>query len=99
MLFVLGAALALNIQVQAQPSQSRRRLPVVRDSIEDTTTTTNRRRRQGVRKAVTAEVLSTAFKDLTAKTTLLSARAARLGQDSALVAYDAMSYQRLSVGM
>src|SRR5262249_14967980 len=51
------------------------------------------------RKPVTSEVLQTAFKDPTARTTLVHARAARLTQDSALVAYDAMSYQRISAGM
>jgi len=43
--------------------------------------------------------VATAYKDATAKTTLLAARTARLSQDSALVAYDAMSYQRISAGM
>ena len=57
-----------------------------------------RRPHQGVRRPVTAELQATAFKDVTAKTTLLAARAARLKQDSALVAYDAMSYERISVG-
>src|SRR5213075_3532999 len=51
------------------------------------------------RRPVTAEVLATAYKDQTAKATLLHARAARLTQDSSLVAYDAMSYQRISAGM
>jgi hypothetical protein len=98
MLLLLGAAFALNFQ--AQVPQARRRLPAVRDSIVDSTATpASRRRRQGVRRPVTAEVLATAFKDQTAKTTLLHARAARLTQDSALVAYDAMAYQRISAGM
>jgi len=43
--------------------------------------------------------LATAFKDQTAKMTLLRARAARLTQDSSLVAYDAMAYQRISAGL
>ncbi len=74
---------------------------MVRDSTEaDTTDSPNgRRRHQGVRRAVTAEMQATAFKDATAKTTLLAARAARLRQDSALVAYDAMSYERISAGL
>jgi len=96
MLLLLGVALALNFQAQAPAS--RRRVPTVRDSVADSTTTPGRRRR-GVRRAVTAEVLATAFKDQTAKATLLRARAARLTQDSALVAYDAMSYQRISAGI
>jgi hypothetical protein len=48
---------------------------------------------------VTAEDQRTAFKDATAKATLLHARVARLTQDSALTSYDAMSYERVSVGM
>jgi hypothetical protein len=98
MLVLLGAAFALNLQTQVP--QSSRRLPTVRDSSVDSVATTSRRRhRQGVRRPVTADVLATAFKDQTAKTTLLHARAARLTQDSALVAYDAMAYQRVSAGM
>jgi hypothetical protein len=98
MLFVLGAALALNFQ--AQVPQSRRRLPAVLDSVVDSSATPSKRRhREGVRRPVTAEVLATAFKDQTAKITLLRARAARLTQDSSLVAYDAMAYQRISAGL
>ena len=99
MLLLLGAAFALNFQAQA-PVQSRRRPPTVRDSIADSSVATSgRRHRRGVRRPVTAEVLATAFKDQTAKATLLHARAARLTQDSSLVAYDAMSYQRISAGL
>jgi hypothetical protein len=98
MLFVLSAVCALNFQ--AQVPQSRRRLPAVLDSVIDSSATpSTRRRHEGVRRPVTAEVLATAFKDQTAKTTLLRARAARLTQDSSLVAYDAMAYQRISAGL
>jgi len=98
MLFVLGAALALNFQ--AQVPQSRRRLPAVLDSVVDSSATPSKRRHhEGVRRPVTAEVLASAFKDQTAKITLLRARAARLTQDSSLVAYDAMAYQRISAGL
>jgi len=78
----------------------RARTPVVKDSTNgDSTDAPNgRRRHQGVRRPVTAELQASAFKDATAKTTLLAARAARLKQDSALVAYDAMTYERISVG-
>ena len=48
---------------------------------------------------VTPEHLRTAFKDPQARELLLRARAARLEQDSALMSYEAKSYQRLSVGM
>jgi hypothetical protein len=99
MLLLLGAAFALNFQAQVVP-QARRRPPAVRDSIVDSTETSkSRRHRQGIRRPVTADVLATAFKDQTARTTLLHARTARLTQDSALVAYDAMAYQRISAGL
>jgi hypothetical protein len=98
MLVLLGAALALNFQVQIQVGPSRRAAPTVRDSVVDSTATKSRRKR-GVRRPVTAEVLASAFKDATARTTLMRAREARLTQDSTLVAYDAMSYARISAGM
>ncbi|HTI62438.1 MAG TPA: ShlB/FhaC/HecB family hemolysin secretion/activation protein [Gemmatimonadaceae bacterium] len=97
MFVLLGAALALNFQA-TQPDPAHRRLPVVRDSAADTASS-SRRRHQGRRKPVTAELLATAYKDPAARSTLLRARVARLTQDSALVAYDAMSYQRVSVGL
>ena len=97
MLLTIGALLALNFQVQIGPT--RRRPPTVRDSVGDSSDTTGRRRNRNYRKAVTADLLATAFKDATAKGTLLKGRAARLTQDSALIAYDAMAYQRISAGM
>lgn len=48
---------------------------------------------------VTEEHLRTAFQDPAARELLLRARAARLTQDSALLSYDAKTYQRVSVGM
>lgn len=107
---VLGAVAALNFQGSppppTPPAPSRqgptrgRRPPAVRDStLSDSTDNPNARRRtRGVRRPVTAELQASAFKDATAKITLLAARTARLKQDSALVAYDAMSYERVSVG-
>jgi Omp85 superfamily domain len=113
-LLVFGVVAALNFQGSppAQPpktpptpasapaQQGRRgRTPVVRDSTPDEPRdSASGRRHQGVRRAVTAELQATAFKDATAKITLLAARAARLKQDSALVAYDATTYERISVG-
>jgi hypothetical protein len=48
---------------------------------------------------VTAEHLATAFKDNAARELLLLARDARMRQDSSLVSYDAMTYQRTSAGI
>jgi hypothetical protein len=96
MLMLLGA-LALTLQVQTPRS---RPAPIVRDSAGQPDTVSKRRRRpRGTREPVTAEVLTSAFKDQVARSTLLQARVARLRQDSALKAYDAMSYQRVSAGM
>jgi hypothetical protein len=59
--------------------------------------------RQQIRRArtpaVTEAVLASAFKDAAARTLLLRARESRLVQDSTLSAYDANTYERLSVGM
>lgn len=48
---------------------------------------------------VTAEHLRTAFADPLARELLTRVREARRAQDSAIVAYDAMAYQRISAGM
>src|SRR4051812_24891722 len=65
------------------------------------------RQRDSVRKAVrlsrrpplTDAVMASAFKDARARDMLTRARAARLEQDTTLTAYDANSYERMSVGM
>jgi hypothetical protein len=98
MYFILGAATALSLNMQIQVGTPRRREPIVRDSTPADSGRHSSRTR-GVRRPVTPELASSAFKDATARATLIKARAARLRQDSALVAYDAMSYQRISVGM
>lgn len=48
---------------------------------------------------LTAELLRTAFADAGARSLLERARATRVRQDTALAAYDATTYQRISVGM
>ena len=67
----------------------------VRDSVR------SRRTRRGParRQPVTPELDQSAFADATARSLLGRARAARLAQDSALRAYDARTYQRMSVGL
>ena len=63
--------------------------------------TTNRRRdkKPPKRIEVTASHLATAFRDAGAKSLLAIARDARTRQDSALLAYDATTYQRVSAGV
>jgi hypothetical protein len=51
------------------------------------------------RQPVTPELARTAFADAAARTLLDRARAARTAQDSALRAYDARTYQRMTVGV
>jgi hemolysin secretion/activation protein ShlB/FhaC/HecB len=102
MLVTLGVSLALAFQV-GQVGPPHRRNPVVKDSVADSASLVLTRgranRHEGRRAAVTPELLATAFKDPAARTLLLAARHARLAVDSALLAYDAMSYQRFSAGM
>jgi hypothetical protein len=65
------------------------------DTIQKDTT------RKQVRKRipVTPELERSAFRDTAARTLLLKARVARMRQDSALLAYDATAYQRMSAGL
>ncbi len=51
------------------------------------------------RDSVTSEHIATAFRSATARDLLLSARTARLEQDSTLVAYDARALRRISAGL
>jgi hypothetical protein len=94
-----GAALALNCQVAQSGRPADSRQPQVIDSTRDKVTTHTSRHGDGRRLPVTDQLRASAFKDATARTALLQARVARMRQDSALKAYDAMSYQRISVGM
>jgi hypothetical protein len=65
----------------------------------DSTTEVHRDRKPPKRIAVTPEHLASAFRDPGARAILLLARAARERQDSALRAYDATTYQRVSAGL
>ena len=56
-------------------------------------------RRRARKIPVTAALMASAFRDAQAASLLTRAREARLGQDSALMGYDATSYERMSVGM
>ena len=95
---LLIAALAASFQQQTGPKP--RPSPVVLDSAgAPATAARDSTKHEGRRRPVTPELEATAFKDPLARATLLHARAARLSQDSALVAYDAMSYERISAGM
>jgi hypothetical protein len=76
-------------------------ITVVKDSTDSAIVGEQRRRRRSYsrRLPVTAQVLATTFRDPTARQLLARAREARMSQDSALLAYDATTYQRISAGM
>ena len=91
-----AATLALQAQVRANPDTTRKHEVSITIGAGDSG---RRARREPKRIPVTPELLRTAFKDPEARTLLLRARAARMTQDSALLSYDAMSYQRISAGL
>ena len=65
----------------------------------DSTTNPHRDRKEPKRVAVTDAHRATAFRDPGARAILALAREARMRQDSALQAYDATTYQRVSAGI
>ncbi|MGI8547296.1 MAG: hypothetical protein ACR2M1_08170, partial [Gemmatimonadaceae bacterium] len=69
------------------------------DSLRITRDSAASARRRASIVPVTPALLATAFKDPAARLLLDRARTARLAQDSSLKAYDATTYERLSVGM
>jgi len=93
MLVYLAAAL-LQVATPA-PSQS----PATSAPERDSTTERHRDKKPPKRIVVTGVHLSTAYRDQAARSILLLAREARMRQDSALMAYDATTYQRVSAGL
>ena len=69
-----------------------------RDSLRAARDSAQARGREARRIPLTPALLASAFRDPAARTLLNRARDARLSQDSALVAYDATTYERLSIG-
>jgi hypothetical protein len=69
-----------------------------RDSIRAVRDSFHVKRREERQIPVTPALLASAFRDAAARTLLNRARAARLSQDSALLSYDATTYERISVG-
>lgn len=96
---LLLAAIAL-LQVAQPPRTDTLQAPrSAADSIAARDSVRRERRNRIRRIPVTAEHLRTAFDDPAARSLLERARAARLTQDTALAAYDATTYQRISAGM
>jgi hypothetical protein len=95
MLLALTAALAL-MAVTLQGQQPRREQPTV---VRDSTPRDSVKRRLPQRRAVTEELLRTAFRDDRAREVLGRARRARMTQDSSLKSYDARVRERLTARM
>ncbi|MEP6731158.1 MAG: hypothetical protein ABJE10_10995 [bacterium] len=82
------------------PSQTPATVPAPQAGPDrDSTEHRHRPKKEPKRIPLTAEHLATAFKDAPAQRLLGIARSARLSQDSALQAYDATTYQRISAGL
>ncbi|MEO5818818.1 MAG: hypothetical protein ABIT20_26350, partial [Gemmatimonadaceae bacterium] len=92
--FVLALVQA-STSAPAQKPAAKPAAPPERDS----TTDRHRAKKQPKRIAVTSEHMASAFRDASAKSLLDIARGARTRQDSALQAYDATTYQRVSAGL
>ena len=93
MLVHLAVAL-LQVATPAPPQP-----PAIPTPERDSSTEEHRDKRPPKRIVVTGSHLATAYRDATARSILLLARDARMRQDSALVAYDATTYQRVSAGI
>ncbi|HEV7991786.1 MAG TPA: ShlB/FhaC/HecB family hemolysin secretion/activation protein [Gemmatimonadaceae bacterium] len=98
-MFAFLAAALLQATTPAPTAPQAPAAPQASAPERDSTTRNHREKRPPKHLAVTAEHLSTAFKDPGARSILLLARGARMRQDSALVAYDATTYQRISAGL
>ena len=91
------AAAFLQVATPA-PAQSPTAAPASQPE-RDSTTDRHRDRKPAKRVPVTDAHRATAFRDPGARAVLALARAARMRQDSALQAYDATTYQRVSAGL
>jgi hypothetical protein len=90
----LSLAQQITVRVGEKPDTTRDRR-VLADTLDDA----RDKRRVRKRIPVTPELEASAFRDANARTLLTRAREARMRQDSALIAYDATAYQRMSAGL
>ncbi|HET9797811.1 MAG TPA: ShlB/FhaC/HecB family hemolysin secretion/activation protein [Gemmatimonadaceae bacterium] len=93
------AALLLQAAPSAPQPTSQATTPPSAAPERDSTAHRHRDRKAPKRIEVTPAHLASAFRDPGARAILLVARAARERQDSALLAYDATTYQRVSAGV
>ena len=92
---IVGAQAGVQVKVN-RDAQSVRTDSAIRT---DSARRRDRDRRAARRIPVTAAHLASAFRDVRARELLLGARRARLSHDSALRAYDATTYMRMSAGL
>ena len=97
MRILLLPALALVLVADPTSAQTRARVEVGKDTLINYGDSTSRQRAKRV--PVTEQHRATAFRDARAREMLLGARRARMSHDSALRAYDATTYQRISAGL
>ena len=89
--------------LQAAPAPARQQPESPANSVKyterDSTTRRHRDKKPPKAITVTSEHLASAFRDAQARELLTIARSARTRQDSALLGYDATTYQRVSAGL
>jgi hypothetical protein len=93
-LFLVPAAIGAQVKVQVKVNRDEQSIQHM-----DTARAPDSSRRAARRIPVTEAHLATAFRDDRARQLLLGARRARLSHDSALKAYDATTYMRMSAGL
>src|SRR4051812_8401700 len=96
---VLALAVAFDQQVTVRVGGKSDSTAQSQTALSDTIDKDSTRKHVRKRVPVTPELERTAFRDPAARALLLKAREARMRQDSALLSYDATSYQRLSAGL
>jgi hypothetical protein len=96
---VLALVAALDQQVTVRVGAKPDSTDGARRVLADTIDGERNRRRERKRVPVTPELDASAYRDAPARTLLGKAREARMRQDSALLAYDATAYQRISAGL
>ena len=96
---VLALVVALDQQVTVRVGGGKPDSAQSQRALGDTLDDDRNARRQRQRIPVTPELEKSAFRDVASRTLLTKAREARMRQDSALLAYDATAYQRISAGL
>src|SRR5881394_847561 len=106
MLAVLALTALLQQQQSAKPTAGQRKADSIAAAVQkrveahikseaEAAERSKQRQRDAMAK-LTPEMIASAFRDAGARDLLQHARAARLKQDSALISYDAIAYQRVS---